>query len=278
MGFLSPLFLAGLLAVAVPIALHLFRRRADPVMPFSAVRFLRRAPVEQARRRRLRDLVLLALRVAALALLALSFARPYLAAPAASGTSPLTVIALDTSYSVSTAAQTARAAALARAAVDDVPAGGAVALVRFDERSDVAVAPTVDRGLVRAAIDETRAGAGGTRYGAALAAATDLAGGRGARLVVVSDLQARGWAERAAAALPAGIDLQVRDVGAARGRPGSRRRRTDGRRDYRAHPQRLARPPLDDGRGLDRRPRDRATGAERRTGPCGAGHDVAAAA
>ncbi len=87
----------------MPIVLHLFRRRADPVVPFTAVRFLRRAPVEQARRRRLRDLA--AARVAgggAGAARALVRA-PVLGPPqAASGTSPLTVVALDTSYSVST--------------------------------------------------------------------------------------------------------------------------------------------------------------------------------
>ena len=72
MQFLSPLFLVGLAAIAIPLALHLFRKRADPIVPFGAVRLLRQAPVEQARRRRLRDLLLLALRVAALVLLAIA--------------------------------------------------------------------------------------------------------------------------------------------------------------------------------------------------------------
>ena len=80
LGFLAPAFLAGLLAVAVPIALHLFRRRTDRVVDFPAVQMLPQAPVERQERRRLRDLLLLALRVAALVLLALSFARPYFVA------------------------------------------------------------------------------------------------------------------------------------------------------------------------------------------------------
>jgi len=215
--FLSPLFLAGLLAAAVPVLLHLFRRRADPIVPFSAVRFLRRAPVEQAKRRRIRDLVLLALRVAAVSLLALSFARPYLAASSAATGAPLTIVAVDTSYSVSTPSQVRRTRELARMAVDAAPAGAAVALVRFDTRADVSVAPTLDRGLVRAGIDAMGPGAGGTRYGALIAAASDLAGGRPARLVVISDLQQRGWAEHAAAALPSTLSLEVLDVGGAAG-------------------------------------------------------------
>ena len=75
--FLTPLFLAGLAAVAIPVALHLMRRHADPIVPFGALRLISRTPVEQIRRRRLRELLLLALRCAALALLALAFARPY---------------------------------------------------------------------------------------------------------------------------------------------------------------------------------------------------------
>jgi hypothetical protein len=43
--FLSPLFLLGALSVAVPIVLHLFRRRNDPVVPFSMLRFLQAAPI-----------------------------------------------------------------------------------------------------------------------------------------------------------------------------------------------------------------------------------------
>ena len=68
-NFLSPLFLAaGAAAVAIPIAIHLFCRRAEPLVDFAATRYLRRAPVEQASRRRLREWMLLALRVAALIL------------------------------------------------------------------------------------------------------------------------------------------------------------------------------------------------------------------
>ena len=47
-SFLSPLFLIGAAAVAVPIAIHLFYRRAEPVIEFAAMRYLRQAPVEQA--------------------------------------------------------------------------------------------------------------------------------------------------------------------------------------------------------------------------------------
>ena len=70
MSFLFPAFLIGGCAIAVPIVLHLLRREHLPRVPFSDIRFLQAARVEQARRRRLRELLLLALRVAALLLLA----------------------------------------------------------------------------------------------------------------------------------------------------------------------------------------------------------------
>ena len=93
LSFLSPLFLIGALTVAIPVVLHLFRRRNDPVVPFSAMRFLHQVPIEQARRRRLQDLLLLALRVAALLLLAIGFARPDLQSPMSALEAGVTVVA-----------------------------------------------------------------------------------------------------------------------------------------------------------------------------------------
>ena len=75
LSFLSPWFLLGALAVALPVILHLRKQDTAPSHAFAAVRFLRRAPVEARRPRQLRDLLLLALRIAALALLAAAFAR-----------------------------------------------------------------------------------------------------------------------------------------------------------------------------------------------------------
>ena len=146
--FLTPLFLAGLAAVAIPVALHLMRRHADPVVLFGALRLISRTPVEQIRRRRLRELLLLALRCAALALLALAFARPYFVSAEAQGSAPLTVVALDTSYSVSTRAQVERARQQAIAAVDEAPSGGQIALITFDDKAMVAVPPTLDRASI----------------------------------------------------------------------------------------------------------------------------------
>jgi hypothetical protein len=75
-SFLSPLFLALGLAAAVPLLLHLLRRRVGTRMDFPAVRYLLRAEQENRRTMRLRNLLLMLLRVATVLLLTMAAARP----------------------------------------------------------------------------------------------------------------------------------------------------------------------------------------------------------
>src|SRR3954451_10030952 len=97
LSFLAPMFLAGAAAAVVPIVLHLLKREPEARVKFAAVKLIKQAPVEYTDRRRLRELLLLAVRVVALLLLALAFARPFVASGAAVGTTGVTVVALDTS-------------------------------------------------------------------------------------------------------------------------------------------------------------------------------------
>ncbi|MCC7179673.1 MAG: BatA domain-containing protein [Acidobacteria bacterium] len=209
LSFLSPLYLLGALTIAVPIALHLFRRRTETVVDFPAVRLLVQSPVEQRRRRRLRELVLLALRVSALVLLAGAFARPYLAGSTLAADTPVTVVAVDTSFSLSNAQAFARARQRAEEAVQNAPRAHAVALVAFDESASTIVEPTTDRGAVVAAVGGLQAGASGTRYAAALAKAAELIGARPGRVVFITDLQQGGWDAAAHAGLADDIELEV---------------------------------------------------------------------
>jgi hypothetical protein len=212
MAFLSPLFLFGALAAAVPIVLHLLKRDPETRIRFSAVHLLRHAPVEHSSRRRLRELLLLALRVAALLLLAFAFARPFFASNlATSGTT--TVIALDTSLSMSAPGQFEKARELAKQAVADAN-GALVAVVTFSDGAQVASQPSADRAAASAAIDAARPGAGGTRFRAALNAGVDLLRGRPGKVVVVTDLQETGWDAGDRVTVPDAVDVEVADVGA----------------------------------------------------------------
>ncbi len=220
MGFLSPLFLLGALAVAVPLVLHLLRQRVDPIFEFSTVRFLKRVPVARARRRRLRDVLLFLLRTAALLLLAFGFARPYLRNGATVPEAPVTVILADVSASVGGAVRTERLRELARAAIDQAPNGHAVALIRFASTADVLVAPTLDRGAVKAAANQLTSGFAPTMYRVGLTRAAEVLAERHGRVVVITDLQGGGWTSGAGGGLPPGIDVDVADLGPLPGNAG----------------------------------------------------------
>jgi hypothetical protein len=78
LSFLSPMLLGGAALVAVPFVLHLIMRRKPVKREFPALRFLRQRAVANRRRLRLNHILLLLLRMAAIALLALALARPVL--------------------------------------------------------------------------------------------------------------------------------------------------------------------------------------------------------
>ena len=216
MAFLFPAFLAGALAIAIPIVLHFVRRQSAPPLAFSDLRFLRRAQTAAVRRRWLQEWLLLALRVAALLLLAAAFARPYIDATGLAGR-PITVVALDRSFSMSHPGMFERARAAAREAVAAAPADDLVGVVAFDDRVGVAAQPGAGRDAAVAAIDRTEPGFGATGYGPALEAAAAVIGAREGRIVVVTDRQQSGWHAGAGALLPEGIEVSTRLVEPAAG-------------------------------------------------------------
>jgi len=102
--FLHPLALLGLAAAAIPALLHLLERRIPPEAEFPPLRYLSEAERQSARRLKLRHLLLLLLRTALIALIALAAARPLVPAPAPmgrAGVHPRTalVVILDNSVS-----------------------------------------------------------------------------------------------------------------------------------------------------------------------------------
>jgi hypothetical protein len=207
LAFLSPLFLIAAAAVALPVILHLRRQDTAPQHAFAAIRFLRRAPVEAKRPRQLRDLLLLALRVGALLLLAAAFARPYIRGEDVVG--GITIVAVDTSFSMGAPGRMAKAREAALRSVLSAPATDRVAVIKVDDRAVVVAEPSLDRGAARAAISTLAAGNGGTALTPLWSAATRLAGAATGKLVLVSDLEI----EQPAGAIAEGLSLDVVDVG-----------------------------------------------------------------
>ncbi len=78
MQFVNPLFLFGLLAVAIPIVIHLFNFRRFRKVYFTNVRFLQELKQQTQKQSQIRHLLILAIRIIAIATLVLAFAQPYI--------------------------------------------------------------------------------------------------------------------------------------------------------------------------------------------------------
>jgi hypothetical protein len=218
MLFLAPALLAGLLAIAVPIVVHLVQRERRTVVAFPSLMFLRRIPNQSVRRRAIRHWPLLALRILALVLIALAFARPFLrgrAATAVGGGVRHVVVLVDRSASMGYGQHWARAQEAARGVVRALGPGDSGSVVFF--AADVEVGARSDAGgaALLAAIDRARPGPGPTRFGPALRAAAGLlepASEARREIVLISDFQKSGWDPAQDVKLPAGVSLATVSV------------------------------------------------------------------
>jgi hypothetical protein len=159
MTFLNPLALFGLFAAGIPIVIHLLTRRRPKRIEFSSVEFLREVNVAQLRRFRLRELLLLALRVLAVMLLALSLSRP--AVKGARGSSKdsgaSVVLLIDRSGSMAAVedkkALGTRASEAASSVLESLAPGDEVQIVPFDAAPEpLFPKPTADHGRASSAL------------------------------------------------------------------------------------------------------------------------------
>jgi len=219
MGFLAPAFLFGLLALSVPVLIHLVHRERRQTKAFPSLMFLRRVPHRSVRRRKIRQWLLLTLRCAALALLAVAFAQPVLRSAsrptAVGGGATARVVLLDRSYSMGYGDRWTRAVEAARHAVGEGGDGDRTGLVFFGESATAASALTDDRVVLEAALDEAELGWGATRFAPALKLGLrllDESGLPNRELVLVSDFQSRATDGLDEVQLPASTQLRWVDV------------------------------------------------------------------
>ena len=200
MGFIAPLVLVGLATLAIPVFIHLIQRERKRVVQFPSLMFLRRIPYQSVRRRRIRDWLLLFMRLAALALIVMAFARPFfrrdaLAAAAQNGAREV-VILVDTSYSMEYGDRWTKGKAAARDAIARIATGDRASLVLFSSGAEVAVRSSGDRGRLDAALAAAATGPGATRYAPALKLAGSLLGESALprrEIILITDFQRRGW-------------------------------------------------------------------------------------
>ena len=99
-SFSLPWALGGLIAVAVPLVLHLVARREPPLVAFPAVRYLEDTARRHQRRFRLQHLLLLLVRMALIAVLVLAAAGPTMSGGIAGSHAPAAlVLVVDNSLS-----------------------------------------------------------------------------------------------------------------------------------------------------------------------------------
>jgi hypothetical protein len=210
MSLLYPLFLAGIVAVGLPILLHMIRRHTRNRVTFSSLMFLRPTMPRFRSRSRLEHVPLLILRCIVLCLLAFAFARPFLPRPAATNSAvpgKRVVLLIDTSASMRRTGMWAKAMDEAKSVLKSTGPADRVCVMSFDQGARTSIGfeqwetmdPAQRTSIAAQEISQLSPGWAATDLGHALITAaeaieddeTNDAGQSrsGRQIVLVSDLQ-----------------------------------------------------------------------------------------
>jgi hypothetical protein len=216
MGFLAPWFLAGAAALAVPLYLHLLRRHTTNPQPFSSLMFFEQRTQSSIRHRRLRYLLLLALRLSLLALLVLAFAGPFIRRPAVSAANDkLLMLVIDDSFSMRAGSRLADAKRQAASVLASRNPAQRAQVMALGSQLQVLTQPTQDAGTLRAAVDSIEPGDSRGNFGELARALRSSAESMSApiELHFFSDMQKSDMpANFADAVLPANVSLVLHPV------------------------------------------------------------------
>jgi hypothetical protein len=191
-GFLNPWFLAGVAAVGLPVWLHLLRRNRQTPQPFSSLMFFEQRQQSSVRHRRLRHLILLALRCALIILLAFAFANPFIEHFRASAArKTLNVIVVDRSFSMRYGSDLEQAKTEAKRIVNGLPGRSLTQVLAADSRVETLTQPQVDRAVLILAINSIEATDEASSFGELSRALRSMDQNSGMRLNVhfISDMQ-----------------------------------------------------------------------------------------
>ena len=225
MTFLDPLVLLGLAAAAVPLLLHLFNLRRPRKVDFSSLEFLKSLQQRTMQRVRIKQWLLLALRMLAIACLVLAFARPTLTGDLAGTVGQAqTSWALVVDNSLSMTLRDGQGAYLEQA--KEAAAGIVEAMAPDDEvfllttgqapEGGSDAAPYRDPSAVREAIGAIEAHPGGTTPVRSVARAVERlsdAAHLNREIYVLTDRQASTLADSVATNVPEGIGLTLVPIG-----------------------------------------------------------------
>jgi hypothetical protein len=158
MSLLAPLFLLGLLGIGLPLWLHRLQTQNPKRMQIASAMLLDQSERRLHVQKKLRFLLLLALRIALLVLLALAFAQPLWKLAGRSvpgGNARLHLILLDTSLSMSVQGHMDAARAEAERIIADLGVGDRALLATAGSTMTLVAAdgsaPTADKNALRRA-------------------------------------------------------------------------------------------------------------------------------
>jgi hypothetical protein len=221
--FTNSLMLAGMAALAIPIAIHLLLKHRKKRIQFSTIRFFKAQDEQSSRRRKLRNWLLLSLRLLIVALLVLAFSRPYSHrnTPAgAGGAQRRVVFIVDLSASMLAIDTGGQRWSLAkdriRKAVSELGADDAVAVVEAASHANVlsGFAPPAQAGQF---LNSLSPGYGSSNLAEAVREAVRLLAGRPAGskgvIYVVSDFQKAACRSLSSSPIPQEIEVSLLPVG-----------------------------------------------------------------
>jgi hypothetical protein len=152
MSFLAPAFLAGLLAIGIPLWLHRLSAENPNRRPFSSVMFLEAGEPQRVLAKQLQYLLLLACRITVLVALVLAFIQPAIwrdPAAGAAGDQRLHVIVLDASASMAAGDRWDDALDAAEDLIDSLPVADPVQLIAAGRVFEVVSGATLDKATLR---------------------------------------------------------------------------------------------------------------------------------
>jgi len=165
MGFLAPWFMAGLVALGVPVFVHLLRRHVTIPRPVSSLMFFERGTQSSTRHRRLKYRLLFALRAAFLLLLVLAFANPFVRRSRGDGGGRTHLVVLDNSFSMRAGARFADAKHQALAALERKPPADKAQIMALGGELEILTQPVADGARLRSALESIQPGDGRASFG-----------------------------------------------------------------------------------------------------------------
>jgi hypothetical protein len=165
MGFLAPWFLGGLAALSVPVFVHLLRRHITTPRPVSSLMFFERGTQSSTRHRRLKYLLLFALRSALVLLIVLAFANPFLRRASANANGQTLLIVLDNSFSMRAGTRFTDAKQQALALLASKSQLQKAQIMALGGQLEILTQPISDSAQLRAALESLQPGDGRANFG-----------------------------------------------------------------------------------------------------------------